>query len=1292
MEELLQQAPEAAQYMDQVRPELQEEIADRILHLSHVDLLRTTPDLLGLTGPAHESIAPNEHTPEQALQHNRVTSMMLEAARLTGLATRHLEAQRNIPGTEGQHEFPIDIVDVFDAAQDIALQEASKAKSEGNNEAVEHAIESLLVVKLLHPNDTRMKVDITEAVASGMAADVVKVAKKLEGVVAWSGSRHDAATDIVGILRGSNGVLRVATNTDFDERFVGDRPLVPPGETDSAQRQTLVENLQSHELTALARLEANEQNIAGAAKLSVEALEGIVREATEGYGYAFEKASETIAYASRYTEQARDPELQTRFTDAMATLQKARSAGLKPYRTNISAAYPLDKALVELVIDGHIDEAKQLMSVSRHEVATKDIYGRETRWPNLDDVIENGVKLSPEEQVRVKQLIYGIHDQKLVEFRRAMEDNGVDGRTIETILWYAPNPDEAALVSPEFWKRYYEIQGITPSPDPAAPYQEPKDGQMLRILIEGEQAHNIDKNAQAILTLLDAGLAPSEIDARVLDKLRAFTDTTKQAIYLEQLAESAQFLQAYAKSEQSKTDYGFRQREALDTLAFFSEPKTALQLAQKLYGEKAFSYLTHVKALFGTKTWNGKEDTIDLDPKAVELATFLAERAPIFISNPEVFKACLKSIGLETMQRLLHVAGQSPVLQKVIAEANPFLILEGLLDMQSSTVDAIAQRAALFETAFSGNLEKVYESYQGMPSAQSAIINRLMSRMKTAETNSLKAESANLVAVFEESGLRQVLLDHPYDMQHMLQVISRSNYDIDYVKGLVAAFNSDNMAGLTENLERGGITKETYDSFVRQIIDADNPHQLLADIIGVYSKLSFIQERIPVDFAPHFTEWKSFAELIPDGPAGIRMREQALARLRLRTHEFYGQAIEDPIQAIRIFHEVVPDADSPKVIREQSISLIEALIAAESTRGFPSTKPTKLKEVFLDEDLQELYIQVFGLKQSGDIEGMERVLTERDLSYRPLQGQLSEVINGLKQRVRQLHDQERAAVLWLKQFSGQDIKAVKLIEAWKSREQALAYGIKDNPKDILQFVAEKGVQLLYDKRASEGTTDIRPEEFEIEQPFIQAMGIRYSPEVVFSALERRVNYRRENGRYPTKLVGPAKASITLQQEEFTAEMLDVNDPRGFTIGYDTGCCMTLRGASESCIWAGYEDPRYSFFAVYDPNGKLRAQSIMYLAEADGEQILVADNIEATAGTDISKIAEVYTKALVQFIEAQSLDISAIQVGKGYTPAAIINTLPDASVSPATPRAGTYTDAYRQKVLWRQPKATPTSGE
>ncbi|MDQ3065505.1 MAG: hypothetical protein M3Q36_04530 [bacterium] len=92
---------------------------------------------------------------------------------------------------------------------------------------------------------------------------------------------------------------------------------------------------------------------------------------------------------------------------------------------------------------------------------------------------------------------------------------------------------------------------------------------------------------------------------------------------------------------------------------------------------------------------------------------------------------------------------------------------------------------------------------------------------------------------------------------------------------------------------------------------------------------------------------------------------------------------------------------------------------------------------------------------------------------------------------------------------------------------------------------------------------------------------------------------------------------------------------------------------------------------------------MYVAESEGKKVLVVDNIETNEGTNFEQIADVYRTALVKFIQDQNLAIDNIQVGVGYTPPAIVASMPPARIKPQTPLAGTYTDAFEQRILWQR---------
>jgi hypothetical protein len=366
--------------------------------------------------------------------------------------------------------------------------------------------------------------------------------------------------------------------------------------------------------------------------------------------------------------------------------------------------------------------------------------------------------------------------------------------------------------------------------------------------------------------------------------------------------------------------------------------------------------------------------------------------------------------------------------------------------------------------------------------------------------------------------------------------------------------------------------------------------------------------------------------------------------------------------------------------------LIEQLFLAESTRGFPSAKEQKLKETFFDSRLGQAYRSLYLAKEQGDEPAAQAVLTELGIAPTDHKANLTILTATLKEQVAELHEEDRAAQRWVKDFVQQSIPTERLLASWKSRHFAMGYGAKDNPRDIRMFVAEKGVELHGDEQIITHKSSVTKEEFEDHRYMFAELGYRYGIEQSFEAIERHILFKRvNNGQMPEKLLKPKRVYVEESAKGFRVDALAPDDVRGFTIGVDTGCCMTLGGASSSCIWAGYEDERYSFLAVYDDNNKLRAQSLLYLNNVDGRTVLVVDNIEANEGTDLATIANVYRSSLVQMIDEQGLDVDAIHIGVGYTPDEAIRGLPNANDNVPTPQQGVYTDAHAQKVLWEKPK-------
>lgn len=496
---------------------------------------------------------------------------------------------------------------------------------------------------------------------------------------------------------------------------------------------------------------------------------------------------------------------------------------------------------------------------------------------------------------------------------------------------------------------------------------------------------------------------------------------------------------------------------------------------------------------------------------------------------------------------------------------------------------------------------------------------------------------------------------------------------------LIEAYRS---SGLKQVVESDSLTDYLKTRVLTSLLHERDPGNFAKVFIDIFEKTAFLRDQgINVDITGHIDVWNNLITNIPDGSQGNTLRNQILARLTLGINE-------DPTVAIGIFNELKVDQIQEGSLHDLGVELIHMLITAQSVKGFPSAKPSKIQEVFFDSHLAELYQQLYALKINSDSAGINNFIqenglqTDEDLSMHDLR----ELLENLKSGALQLHKEQRAVKQWLKDYSAQPIKATKLIEAWTARRLALEHGVQDNPRDILDFALEHGLEIFAEKQIASGATDLTREEFDtLKDQVGQIIGSRYSPQTLFSTIERIVKFHRENGPYPQKILGQAASSVTIGEGErlrqFTAEIFGTDDLRGFTIGYDTGCCMTITGASNTCIWAGYEDPRYSFFAVYDDDEKLRAQSIMYIAEDQGKKFLIIDNIETNQGTDLSTIAEVYKIALLRFIEEQNITIDAIQIGTGYMPGEIVANMPDANICPPTPLEGTYSDSRNQKILW-----------
>lgn len=152
----------------------------------------------------------------------------------------------------------------------------------------------------------------------------------------------------------------------------------------------------------------------------------------------------------------------------------------------------------------------------------------------------------------------------------------------------------------------------------------------------------------------------------------------------------------------------------------------------------------------------------------------------------------------------------------------------------------------------------------------------------------------------------------------------------------------------------------------------------------------------------------------------------------------------------------------------------------------------------------------------------------------------------------------------------------RLTKVWGDRAAALMDGVGDSAREIEMWQAENAIKLI--------GTDKMPAGLSIEEvlhkykPWFHELSRAYSSD---AALRGIAMYKKLHN--PEALLPASLIELPTPDGTYRAEILAKNDPRGATIGVDTGCCMTIDGASASCIESGYTDKNAGFFALYTVN-------------------------------------------------------------------------------------------------------------
>lgn len=264
----------------------------------------------------------------------------------------------------------------------------------------------------------------------------------------------------------------------------------------------------------------------------------------------------------------------------------------------------------------------------------------------------------------------------------------------------------------------------------------------------------------------------------------------------------------------------------------------------------------------------------------------------------------------------------------------------------------------------------------------------------------------------------------------------------------------------------------------------------------------------------------------------------------------------------------------------------------------------------------------------------------------------------------------------------------RLTKVWDDRATALAAGVGDSAREVEVWQNDNAARkyLLELERQGSMPHNLTVNEVMTEyKGWVNELSRVYGSERVVRAISEFKEIRKSESLLPA-------ATIDLSEEvgsAYKAEILAADDPRGATIGPDTGCCMTLDGASRNCIKSGYRDKNAGFFALYTPEGRLAAQSYFYV-NSNNPDVLVIDNIEANQGRDTTKIVKMYQKALKQYLSERFTSdsewkIRTVQIGTGYGDAvkSTVTQLPMATVIRNNLGDHIYSDASRDQRMLLQ---------
>lgn len=264
---------------------------------------------------------------------------------------------------------------------------------------------------------------------------------------------------------------------------------------------------------------------------------------------------------------------------------------------------------------------------------------------------------------------------------------------------------------------------------------------------------------------------------------------------------------------------------------------------------------------------------------------------------------------------------------------------------------------------------------------------------------------------------------------------------------------------------------------------------------------------------------------------------------------------------------------------------------------------------------------------------------------------VSQLIGMLSEYALHRKEYVEDATTWLTRHMTSPSK--RLTKVWGDRQLGLSEGTEDTAKALELWQKANSVRIYLGKipddewkvRYSMTKNDVSGKFGYVTQELLR----HYDAKTTVDAISRHWVTAWIN-KYRPPLLPPAVIPVEMNGLSYTAEILEKDDPKGMTIGPDTGCCMTLVGASRTCLHDGYDNPNAGFFALYNNEEKIMAQSYFYV-NPNHPNVLVIDNIEANAGRDVGRIIKLYQRALAKYLDDRTANdsgwrIDTIQLGTG----------------------------------------------